>query len=148
VSHLFVLLSMLCVIGMASAIPLPWNSAAGDPVAARGVRNTMADGLTRFAVFYVCIRGILILNYARAYLVIEPVRPLLRGFMFGFSIGCGFWLCAAYASSSMPIRSLFIMLGLAADYGTPFALLPMMVRVHPTPRPYIVIMSIYGNKSL
>ena len=91
----------------------------------------MADGLTRFAVFYVCIRVILIVNYARAYLVIEQVRPLLMRFMIGFSIGCGFWLCAAYTSSSMAFRTLFIVLGLLADYGTPFALLPMMVRVHP-----------------
>jgi len=133
VSHGLVLLSMVSVIGMASGVPLVWG---GDNA------NTMSDGLTRFSLFYVCIRSILVVNYFRAWHRLPVVRPLVARLMAGFTLGCVFWLCVSFGSSDQPVRNVFIGLGFLFYYGTPFVLLPMMVR---PPPPLLCLSSLPGS---
>jgi len=60
-------------------------------------------------------------------------RPLIAGYLLGFSLACALWLSAAFVEP-MGWRIACVVIALAMDYGTPFLLLlpeRLMVRVHP-----------------
>ena len=77
-----------------------------------------AGGAT-FALSYVALRVLLVLMYARAYRHERDVRPLIRNYVTGFSLGILFWLVSAFVPP--PWRYALWGLGIGAEVLVHFA---------------------------
>jgi len=66
--------------------------------------------------------------YARALWSVRSQRQLILFFMLGFSSAIAFWVGAAFAEGNLSLGLCFA--GLLLDYGTPFALLRLMITVN------------------
>ncbi|MBV7330011.1 low temperature requirement protein A [Chloroflexi bacterium TSY] len=82
------------------------------------VQGAFADLSSQFALSYVAIRVLLILMYVRAWVYIESARPLVLGFIRGFSISSLIWLISAFVPA--PFNYLLWAIGMVIDLITPF----------------------------
>lgn len=82
------------------------------------IQGAFAELSGQFALSYVIIRVLLILMYVRAWFGIESSRPVVQGFIQGFSISSVLWLVSAFVPA--PINYLLWALGMVVDLSTPF----------------------------
>lgn len=113
--------NMLSVITMSVAATWP---ADGDD-----------GGFTLYVSSYMLLRVLLVVQYFRAFVALPGGRPLTGRFIIGFSCGVCCWallvaLGSRWHNASGWYRWVLVACGLAFDYGTPFRLLPWMVRIH------------------
>ena len=82
---------------------------------------SVPDGLgknsTWFALSYVIMRTILVIEYLRTGRYVPAARQLTSRYSIGFSIAAGIWFLSVFVPP--PIRLILWILGMAVDIGTP-----------------------------
>ena len=82
------------------------------------VQGAFGDLGSQFALAYVIIRLLLIIMYARAWIYIESARPVIVGFIRGFTFSSLLWLISVFVPA--PWNYLIWALGMGIDLLTPF----------------------------
>ncbi len=72
----------------------------------------------QFVMAYVLARSMLVLLYVRSWLVIEEVRPLVSGYISGFSLGIVAWLVSLLFDGTLQYALWTV--GVLIELGTPF----------------------------
>ncbi|MBF0338683.1 MAG: low temperature requirement protein A [Nitrospirae bacterium] len=93
------------------------------------VSNGFGKSSVAFALSYVAVRTVLMIQYIRAMYYVKEAGALIKGYMLGFSIAAAIWLISVFVPA--PYR--FILWGMAiiADYATPLILGKVQVEFPP-----------------
>jgi low temperature requirement protein LtrA len=106
------LAAMLAVSSLAEAVPDAFASPAGS---------------IRFAVSYVAVRVLLLVQYARVHACIPVARPLTGRYLVGFGAGAAIWLASVFVPE--PARYACWAAGLVVELATPMASASAIKRV-------------------
>lgn len=87
---------------------------------AASISGGESDSAAAFAVAFVLARLVLLTMYSRAYRHVPPTRPLVAGYLRGFTLGGAFWLVSIWVPD--PWRFILWGIGLAIDFATPYIL--------------------------
>lgn len=99
-------------------------------VLAVNVHHGSGESSTGFALSYVTIRGILIVQYLLAGYFVPAARGLTNWYATGFGIAAAIWLVSVFVPA--PWRFVLWVLGLIVDFGTPFTAGRLVARVPPS----------------
>jgi len=99
-------------------------------VLAVNVHHGLEESSAGFALSYVTIRGILIVQYLLAGYHIKVARPLIKWYVRGFGIGAGLWLVSVFVPA--PWRFALWVLGLLADFITPLTAGKLVAQIPPS----------------
>ncbi|MBF0317842.1 MAG: low temperature requirement protein A [Nitrospirae bacterium] len=93
------------------------------------VSNGFDKSSVAFALSYVAVRTVLMVQYARAMYYVREAGALIKGYTMGFSIAAAMWFVSVFVPS--PYR--FILWGMAiiVDYATPLILGKVQVEFPP-----------------
>ena len=89
----------------------------GVAVLAAAIPHALDSASTTFALAYVWVRAVLILQYVRAWIHVPAARPLTARYATGFSFGSALWLGSLALSA--PGRHLVWVIALIVEVATP-----------------------------
>ena len=99
-------------------------------VLAVNVHHGLGESSTRFALSYVTVRGILIVEYLVAGYHVPAARGLTNWYATGFGFAAAIWLVSVFVPA--PWRFGLWVLGLIIDFGTPLTAGHLVARVPPS----------------
>ncbi|MBF0608337.1 MAG: low temperature requirement protein A [Candidatus Magnetobacterium sp. LHC-1] len=91
--------------------------------------NGFGKSSVAFALSYVAVRMVLMVQYLRAMYYVKDAGVLIKGYMLGFSIAAAIWFVSVF----VPVPYRFILWGIAiiVDYATPLILGKVQVEFPP-----------------
>ncbi len=99
-------------------------------VLAVNVHHGLGESSTGFALSYITVRGILIVQYLLAGYFVPAARGLTNLYATGFGIAAAIWLVSVFVPA--PWRFVLWGLGLIIDFGTPFTAGRLVARIPPS----------------
>ncbi|MBF0591136.1 MAG: low temperature requirement protein A [Nitrospirae bacterium] len=93
------------------------------------VSNAFGKSSVAFALSYVAVRAVLMIQYLRAMYYVREASVLIKGYMLGFSIAAAIWFVSVF----LPVPYSFILWGIAiiVDYATPLIMGNVQVEFPP-----------------
>jgi low temperature requirement protein LtrA len=98
--RVIVMAQMFCVIAMSVSVP-----------------GALEDRAETFALGFIGVRVLMVIEYIRSGIHVPDVRPLTHRYSLGFGVAVGIWIAALFVPP--PLRTGLWVLALVVDYATP-----------------------------